>query len=142
MILLFKNIRGVHKSHRGGYIALFSTILISSVLLILVSTLAQKALATRAQMLLIEDKEVSRMAARSCVESARVAVMNDAGVALTNLTLPVAHERCTIHSLARHSEQKSEVVTSAIVKKSHTYLRAIIDRADAQIISIDEIPTL
>ncbi len=83
-----------------GFIALISVLIISSVLLVSVVSLAQFGVANRYFLLDLENKTKSQKLAESCVHVARLKVFQDPATELLisepDIIIPVGSEECSI----------------------------------------------
>lgn len=101
-----------------GFIALISVLIICSVLLVTVFSLAQFGVASRYFLLDMENKTRSERLAEGCIHVARIAVYNDPTINesdLSNTTIPIEDNSCVITSIQPDtpSSGKSTITTHA-----------------------------
>jgi hypothetical protein len=125
-----------------------SVLIISSVLLVTVLSLAQYGIANRYSLLDLERKTESKWLAEACVEWVRIAIANEPTLEI-DTPEPVdvgGGKTCTVEFLSPNTSfsgpGRSEARISATSTKAFTNLRATIDSTDATLTTLEEIPNI
>lgn len=131
--------------HSRGFIALISILIISTVLLIAVVSVAQFGIASRFLLLDLERKTETETLAEACLQIARVAIYNNPLYAVEHrmVTVGVPTSRCLIRSIVPNipSTGQSTVEVTASSTNATTNLRAVITTMSGNILRREEIPT-
>lgn len=124
-----------------GFIALITVLIISTVLLIAVISIAQYGIGTRFSLLDLENKTKSENFANACVGIARIAVVNDSLWTETNRVVKVENASCVIESVAPNTPNPStsRVKVSAVVSAATTNYQVDIDEASGNIVRFVEL---
>lgn len=127
-----------------GFFALITVTILGLVFLFAVLSLAQQGIMGRFMLLDAENKFKSEGLAEACVQSARVATVNDPQRTLTNLSVKIDSETCTILSLAPNtpSAGSSRVRAKGVASGATTNIEAIIDSDTGEVTSWKELYSL
>lgn len=130
-----------------GFIALISILILSSVLLVTVLSLAQFGIASRVFLLDLEEKKASELLAEGCVHIARVYVYRDPDITVDTLptipphphgTFPIGESACTISAISR-SNTINTVEVVAHSGRATTRYSVLIRNANGEFLSWLEI---
>ncbi len=126
---------------QDGYVALISTIVISILLLAITVSLGFSSFLGRFDIVDSESKERSLALAEACVDKTTLNIAE--GINYTG-TVSIGSDSCSIISVAANTPSigKTTIKTQAIVNKSYTNLKVVIDSTDFSITSWNECPTL
>ncbi len=125
----------------AGFIALVSSIIIAVILLTAVVSLGSRGIAGRFILLDIENKQVSQALAEACVQSAVIAIVNDAEHAESDVSVPVGTKTCTIVSVTPNTpiSGQSTIKAKGESRGATTNLEVVADSATANFISWQEV---
>lgn len=113
-----KNITHVKKTGARGFVALITVLILSSVMLVSVVSLAQYGMTTRFALLDLENKTKSESLANACVAVTRIAVVNDSSYVVSiEKSVAVGSDVCKIESIAKDtpSSGTSRIKVSATI---------------------------
>ena len=129
---------------KKGFIALLSSIIISLTLLLAVLGASQFGMTGRFILLHTEEKSLSSSAARSCLEVARIAILNDALYEISDREVYLLQHTCKIISILANTPQtgKSTIKVQGNVNGAVTNIEAVINASTGAYISIQELPSL
>jgi hypothetical protein len=99
-----------------GFIALFSVVIISFVLILVAVTLSFTGYFSRYDILDSENKKRSEALAEACLESARLAIAID-NYSFTKTEVSVGNEKCYY----RISTDKIKIIALGVVNNTYTY---------------------
>ena len=126
------------KNYQKGFVALFSVIIISFVLVLVATTLAFSGFFTRLNMLDSESKSRSESLADACIESARLefALNNFTAVKTINMPpeLTSPNDFCKIID-------STTIIAHSVVNNAYTYYKATVNRtiSTIPIVSFEEL---
>lgn len=115
-----------------AFIALFSVIIISAILVLTAVTLSFSGFYARFNILDTESKERSNALADSCIDSARLAIAEGSYTTGVSINTPVDTKNCTYTINAG-----GKVVATGTFENTYTYYYAEIDTADDTLPFID-----
>ncbi len=123
-----------------GYIALMSAIIISALLLTITVSLGFSGFLGRLSIVDSQSKERSSALAEGCADTAILEATS--GIYSNNRTVNIGPDTCTIVSSQKDvpSTGQSTIKTQAIINKSYTNLKIIINNSNFSIISWNECP--
>ena len=129
------------KQKNGGFAALVSTIIISFILLVSVTSLAQFGLSGRFVLLDVERKLESEGLAEACGNVALIAIANDATFSESGVDVIVGDSVCVIVSVTpgTPSAGLSTADVKGVSDGATTNYRYIIATSDGNIISREEL---
>jgi hypothetical protein len=113
----------------GGFIALTSVLIISSLLLIQSATVGNMSIMTHISLMKLGEKSKTDLVARGCLEVARIAIINDPLFSTVNRTVKVTpYESCNIEQVIPLSPDLgfSTVIVSSSSTYSESRYRAVI----------------
>ncbi len=110
---------GVLCENERGFVALISILIISAVLLVAVTSLAEYGMIARYSLLDLERKTQSESYAMGCVSIARIAIVNDNDFDVTDKEVSIDDHTCIIEDVATVSGNK-RVKVSAVVEGATT----------------------
>ncbi len=126
----------------GGYIALMTSIFISTILLIVIVKQNSLGWDTSFNILMSESKQQSKILAHNCLEIAVASILNNTYEISSKEYLT---GECTNFPILDNNPSSGlvKIFTTAVVKNSHTNIEAIVDKNNKmKIISYKEIPFL
>lgn len=124
------------KNKKGGFVALISTILICSSILIILSTLSVSEFYGRYNILESELKEKSAGLAEACGDAAILKIINEPAY-IGNDTVKINGNSCTIGPVSTSGNIKYFTVSS-LYKNYNTYYKIKIDKTTFEILSWEE----
>jgi len=135
-----KLIIGPNENNRG-FIALFSVIIISFILVLVVITLSFNSFSTRFNIFDSESKIRSKALADGCLELARLNLALDNNFVGNNIIIDIDSDKCD-YSIQNTLPYKT-VISHSIINNAHTYIEALVDvnTPSIAIISFRELPT-
>jgi hypothetical protein len=124
------------KNKQNGFIALFSVIIISFVLILVATTLAFSGFFTRFNILDSESKSRSAYLAEACVESARLALAENKNFAGNN-TVHIDPDSCDYSVIG----SPTTIISHSAVNDANTYLRVVVsvNNSSIPIVSFEEL---
>jgi len=125
---------------QNGFLALFSVIIISFILVLISSTLSYFGFSTRFNILDSESKIKSKILAESCLESARLALALDNNYLVDDMVININNYNC-IYSI-QNTVPYPTIISHSTVNNSHTFLKATVDinTPSILVVSFKEIP--
>lgn len=123
-----------------GYVALVAAVILTLVILTLSVTASISGYFNRFNIVASYAKERSSSVARSCIETARLKVIQSSSYG-GNENVSVGAHQCMIYPIETNGSQKT-VKAKAIVERSVTNLRVVIVASDASVFSWEEMPAL
>ncbi|TSC70246.1 MAG: putative endonuclease [Parcubacteria group bacterium Gr01-1014_46] len=127
------------KTSNRGFVALMSSIVISSILLVITVNTGQISFYNRFNILDSEMKEMSSGLADACLDIALLNFAQNSSYS-GNTTVNVGENSCLIGSIVTNGTHKI-FNTKGVFRNAHTNLKVIIDGTSLQVISAEEIPT-
>lgn len=125
--------------NNSGFIALFTAVILSAVLILVVVTLNQSGFITRSEILDSEFKNRSSALAEACVDKALLELAKNPTYG-GNETIAVGSDSCTIRPIVPPSSGEIIIETRAIYQSAVTNLKIILKDSDLSIKSWNEIP--
>lgn len=125
--------------NKNGFIALFSVIIISAILVLTAVTLSFSGFYGRFNILDTESKERSNALADACIDSARLAISTDSYTLGTTVVVPVGSQSCTYTI-----DNNDQIVASGSFNDTYAYYYVQVDTTDGNLAFTDfkECPTL
>ncbi len=136
-----KNISKIKKVNKStGFIALFSVIIISFILVLVSVNLSYFSFSARFNLLDSESKVKSKALAESCQELARLALAFDNNYLVNNITIDINEDNCNYSVL--NTPPYQIILSHSVVNNAHTYLKTEVDATvfSIPIISYQELP--
>ena len=124
-------------SNQKGYIALISSFILSGIIITLTFILAGSSLLGRYNTLIANDKKTSRFLAESCLEVARLRLVQNSSYA-GNETVTIGSNTCTIQPIQSATGQKIITAISS-AGQSKTILKLIASDTNLLKISLEEL---
>ncbi|MBX9906310.1 hypothetical protein K2X96_00225 [Patescibacteria group bacterium] len=129
-------------SKKRGFIALISTLIISTLLFSFVLVVSESHIIHRYMVLNFENKILSEKLAQSCIEIARVFIKNNPSVTHESLPysgrMPIETNECRIVSITHIDTTIRGIHAHAESGSSHTHLYVTIETPDATIHTWEE----
>lgn len=127
-----------------GFFALITITILGLVFLFAVLTLAQQGIMGRFMLLDVENKLKSEGLAEACVQASRIATVNDPQRAISNLSVAVGTQTCTVVSLTPNTPASGEsrVRAQGVVNGATTNIEAIIDSDTGDVTAWEELYAL
>lgn len=122
---------------QNGYIALTSAIIITILLLAITVSLGFSGFFTRFNILDSESKERSLALAEACIDKAMLNIAQNLLYNPINETVAIESDQCKIVSVTASGNQRT-IKTQAVVNKSYTNLKIVINADTFSIISWEE----
>ena len=119
--------------NKKGFIALFSSIIISALLLYITVSLGFSEFFGRLNIADAESKEISHNLAESCVNQA---ILNLAKEIVWTGIFQIDSDQCTIASVETDSPQTGQttIKSQAAINKSYSNLKYVIDNSDFSVV--------
>lgn len=114
-----------------GFIALFSIIIISFILVLVSVNLSFFSFSARFNILDSESKIKSRALADSCLELARLALANDNNYLVNDVVVDIDEYNCDYSILS--SYPYTTIISHSVINNAHTYLQTTINKDDRMI---------
>ena len=124
-------------SNQKGYIALVSSFILSGIIVTLTFILAGSSLLGRYNTLIANDKKASRFLAESCLEVARLRLVQNSSYA-GNETITIGSGTCTIQPIQSATGQKIITAISS-AGQSKTILKLIASDTNMLKIKLEEL---
>ena len=127
-----------------GFFALITVTVLGLVFLFAVLTLAQQGIMGRFILLDVENKLRSEGLAEACVQASRIATVNDPQRAISNLTVSIDTQTCTVVSLSPNTPASgsSRVRTKGTASGATTNIEAVINSTTGAVTSWKELYSL
>ncbi len=131
-----------NKTQSSGFIALFSIILISFILVLVSVNLSFYNFSARFNILDSESKVKSKALAESCLELARLAFAFDNDFLGNDIVVDIGENNCDYFVLNTPPPYPT-IIAHSVVNNAHTYLKVNVDTSTPfiQIISYKELST-
>ena len=113
------------KNYNKGFIALFSVIIITSVLLLIATTLSFSGFFGRFNIFDSESKSRSKYLALACVESARLEIAKDNNFFVTNKEIFVASDCCKYSVI---NSSATIIEASSVINNAYTYYQVEVNK--------------
>lgn len=119
------NLNTIINNQSNGFIALFSIILISFILVLVSVNLSYYSFSARFNILDSESKVKSKALAESCLELARLAIAINNNFLSNNIVIDIDEYNCDYSIL--NTPPNSTIISHSVVNNAHTYLKSTID---------------
>jgi hypothetical protein len=124
---------------QSGFIALISVSLVSVILLGMTLSLTQFGIVSRFNLLLYEEKHMSRALAESCLHYAKIFIVNDSEYTIPSpRSLPVGEAICTLVEVTKGLTTHT-IKTQGSVRDTVTNLVVELNTEDGTLVSWKEV---
>lgn len=126
---------------QSGFIAMFSVIIISFILILISTTLSFSNFSTRFNILDTESKNQSKLLAQACLESARLYLSINNTFSNDIVTINIDNYNCD-YSI-QNTLPYPTIISHSVINDAHTYFKTLVnkDNISIPIISFEELPT-
>lgn len=134
-----KNLPKKTYTQSSGFVALFSIILISFILVLVSVNLSFYSFSARFNILDSESKVKSKALAESCLELARLTLALDNNFLGNDIVVDIDENNCDYSIL--NTPPSPTIISHSVINNAHSYLKVIVDKNSPliSIISFEEL---